>query len=976
MKSTNLKGKTIAIALILLLTMSSALAILPTIKAQTYSYTPTVGSNGLLNVPTFAGITASPDPVGVGQQISVIMLIELLPPSVGHEGSTVVYGGWPGYMLSITDPNGTVTTLGPYESDVSGTYQVEYTPDTTGTYTFQFTFPGYINDNGTRYGQASYGNYSANFLASTSPLVSLTVQQAPVTGYTEAPVPLPTQYWTSPINAQNRGWNSISGPWLQSGYNSTGTFNPYTYAPMSAHVLWTYDPNPATAGLVGGAYGSLSWGGTSGVTGTGYPEIGSRLSPIIMGGNMYFNSKVSVEAGLDAQTITTNGQGYTTGTNATNYVVSEFSCMNLQTGQILWTVPGSITYGQILNWRTQQQRMCIGYLWSMAAGAYKMYDAVNGQLLVQWFNQPAGTIVYGTGVNATIAPKVKLPSAISVLAGTVVNENPNPLGGGLVGQTITGGTGGGAMLVYLTGTSAVTNTTWLACWNSTLAINSYDGDVQVWNLLSSGAYPMATSTSINGPSRFPSITDQLNTPLNWENGIMWNYTIPTMYTTNANGNTAVATPSIVGADGQYIILSRGKNSARATGTENYEMEGFPLTDFSMVTHADLSYGANLCNQLPQTPAAFYSQTATPAWVTDLPLPAYDQTYPGSATLRSGGNIIYPDTTLLTVYDYSESTGQLLWSDQPFQNDFSMQSVSSGTVAYGMLYMNGYDGYMHAINATTGVQQWVSVTAFSGLEMPEIAYPASGAYVAGATMGSGVVFCSSSKAYETIPLYRGHSLWAYNATTGAQIWNISGEMAGVEIANGILTCYNGYDGITYAFGSGPTATTVTAPMTPVTAGTGMIIQGTVTDQTPGIAMGTPAISDTWMTPWMQYMYMDQPMPTSATGVPVSIDAVDPNGNFIHLGTATSDITGSYSYQWTPPDIPGKYTIIATFSADNSYYGSSGETAAVVGSPTTTVSPTPTPTSVADMYFVPAIAGLFVLIAIVAIVLALLMLRKHP
>ena len=110
---------------------------------------------------------------------------------------------------------------------------------------------------------------------------------------------------------------------------------------------------------------------------------------------------------------------------------------------------------------------------------------------------------------------------------------------------------------------------------------------------------------------------------------------------------------------------------------------------------------------------------------------------------------------------------------------------------------------------------------------------------------------------------------------------------------------------------------------------------MTDQTPGIAQGTPAISDAWMTPWMEYMYMDQPLPHNATGVPVSIDAVDPNGNFVHIGNATSDITGIYSFTWTPPDIPGNYTIVATFSADNSYYGSSGETAAIVGSPSTTV-----------------------------------------
>ena len=33
---------------------------------------------------------------------------------------------------------------------------------------------------------------------------------------------------------------------------------------------------------------------------------------------------------------------------------------------------------------------------------------------------------------------------------------------------------------------------------------------------------------------------------------------------------------------------------------------------------------------------------------------------------------------------------------------------------------------------------------------------------------------------------------------------------------------------------------------------------------------------------------------ATGVPVSIDAVDPNGNYIHLGDATSDASGRYHF----------------------------------------------------------------------------------
>ena len=57
-KPTTTKGKTIAIAFILLLTISAAAAALPHVanaQVNTYSYTPTQGANGLWNLQTFAG---------------------------------------------------------------------------------------------------------------------------------------------------------------------------------------------------------------------------------------------------------------------------------------------------------------------------------------------------------------------------------------------------------------------------------------------------------------------------------------------------------------------------------------------------------------------------------------------------------------------------------------------------------------------------------------------------------------------------------------------------------------------------------------------------------------------------------------------------------------------------------------------------------------------------------------------------------
>jgi hypothetical protein len=853
-------------------------------------------------------------------------------------------------MVTITTPNGTSTTLGPYETDVSGTYQVTYTPTTVGTYTFQMSFPGQtVNGTG-------YGNYFANFLPSTSPLVSLTVQQAPLTAFQEAPVPLPTQYWTQPINAQNRAWNAISGPWLISGYNSTGPYNPYTYPVLSPHVLWRQSTGPNEYGIVGGAFGSVPFGGTSGVTGTGYPEIAlnSRTTVIIIGGYMYYNSAPQVVQGL------TQGN-----TALQNQQVPYFTCQNLQTGQIIWTVSGQINYGQVLDWRSQQQRIVCPYLWYISSGEYQMYDAVNGALLAQWTNLPVGTKTYQavaplspTAINSLVAgmtnpvygPIITLTSPVTVLSGTVMNEPPNPI---VVGQNIGGASGGGALLVYLTGHATGSATGWLACWNSTLALNSINGDPTVWNYWSSGTYNIPTIQQQLGTSN-PPVT---GVPLNWQNGIMWNYTLPAYTAPNVAGVVSPVYPSIVGVDENYVVMSTGKTSANATGTEFYGMMAFSQSQFRYLT---------------------FGQTATAAWTDNIQLPAYDQTYPGSATLRSDGNIIYEDNSVLQIWDFSESTGALLWTSSPFNNDFEFQDITGTcTVANGMLYYPGYDGYIHALNTTTGVQVWDSITRAGALEMPEPAYPASAAIIAGPTLATSVLYSSTTKAYETQPYYRGHSLFAYNAATGAQLWNISGQFTAIQTADGILVGFNNYDGYYYAFGPGQTATTVTAPLTEVTAGSNLIIQGTVTDQTSGTLKGTPAIADVWMGQWMAYELMDQPLPTQATGVNVVLTAIDPNNNVISIGNATSDLSGMFSYHWSPPNVPGKYTIIATFNADNSYYGSCAETAAYVTSPATTATaPTATPTSVADMYFVPAIAGLFVLIIIVAIVLALLMLRKRP
>jgi hypothetical protein len=95
-------------------------------------------------------------------------------------------------------------------------------------------------------------------------------------------------------------------------------------------------------------------------------------------------------------------------------------------------------------------------------------------------------------------------------------------------------------------------------------------------------------------------------------------------------------------------------------------------------------------------------------------------------------------------------------------------------------------------------------------------------------------------------------------------------------------------------------------------------------------------------------MQFPRPTEAVGVPVTIDVIDENGNYRNIGTATSDSSGFFSYQWTP-DIPGKYTVIATFAGSESYYASFAETVfGVDEAPQPTPAPTPTPAPMTDTY----------------------------
>ncbi len=184
---------------------------------------------------------------------------------------------------------------------------------------------------------------------------------------------------------------------------------------------------------------------------------------------------------------------------------------------------------------------------------------------------------------------------------------------------------------------------------------------------------------------------------------------------------------------------------------------------------------------------------------------------------------------------------------------------------------------------------------------------------------------------------------------------------------------------YVFGKGQSETTLSAPQTAATAGQGIILTGTVLDQSPA-QPGTACVSTSSMATWMQYLHMQQPLTglwgnETITGVPVSLDAVDPNGNFVHIATVTTDgTTGTYGYTWTPTNA-GDYKVMATFTGDDSYGSSWATNYASVSAPTATPAPTATATIASNLatttdlmtYMVVGIIAIIIAIAIVGLVL---------
>jgi hypothetical protein len=260
-------------------------------------------------IPTWVYAIVSPNPVGVGQEFTMVIYNPQLPYQ-SSEGNDIRYK----YHVDITKPDGTVERLpssGSLTSDSTGTTYTKYTPDSVGNYSVMVVFEELY----WRWSTSGAGrDYYGVTLLSSNRTYSVTVQQDPVTPNAVINYPLPTEYWSRPIESQNTAWGAVSSNWLNNAkdrdYGSTDNrVQTEGSAPNSGHILWTKPTED------GGMVGGDDYFSTAGETFNAGHQYQTRFSDrqIIMHGRLYYQEPIAWA-----------GSG------------GDWVCVDLKTGQEIW----------------------------------------------------------------------------------------------------------------------------------------------------------------------------------------------------------------------------------------------------------------------------------------------------------------------------------------------------------------------------------------------------------------------------------------------------------------------------------------------------------------------------------------------------------------------------------------------------------------------------------------------------------------
>ena len=359
MNTDKSKSQISAFALITLLAVSAFAVALPAVTAQQE-----------IRVNPWPFCNTIPNPQQVNQPVLIHLGSEWPTPSLAY--------AWEDLMVEVTWPNGEVDMLGPYNTDSTGGTGGTFTPTAVGTYYLRTYFPEQINPDVPSGFFEATAPPGAIMEESWSPVVTLVVQEEPITYFPEPS--LPDEYWVRPVDAQAWSWSSISGNWLGDQVSMDASPPAQTlyadynaYAPETGHVLWA---KPITmGGLAGGQMGYQGF------------DQGDAYEPkwtgsVIIGGKVFYN-----------QFETTGG------TNLEQRVVA----VDLHTGEELWnkvlTTPDgdvvTLSFGQVFYWDSYNQHGVFDFLWATSGSSWHAYDPISGRWVYTMEGVPSGTRVYG-----------------------------------------------------------------------------------------------------------------------------------------------------------------------------------------------------------------------------------------------------------------------------------------------------------------------------------------------------------------------------------------------------------------------------------------------------------------------------------------------------------------------------------------------------------------------------------------------------
>jgi outer membrane protein assembly factor BamB len=791
-ENLKLKSKISIVTLTLILTISAVLTTLPSAAAQEQSK------------DTVCYLGAMPNPVGVNQPVLLHVGITdyLSSTEMGFEGLTV----------SVIDPEGIETSIGPIRTDATGGTGYLFTPKKAGKHILQAHFPTQTILVTPFFWGAPY---NLTFLASDSEIVELEVLSEPIDYYPGHS--LPSEYWDRPIDAQLREWSAVSGSWPTIPENMYAQYND---GPETAHILWT---KPfTTGGLAGGELGGLSfeigdayegkWSGSSGA-------YSWHSTSIILVGKLIY------KAG---------------GSSSIRPVV--YHCVDLHTGEELWTKTfldnRTIAFGQTFYWEGFNMHGAFAYLWVTVSNTWYAFDAFTGDWRFTLENVPSGTRVYDELNHIYIVS---------------VNQNG-----------------------------------WMGVWDMTASCLG----------------------------------------------------VATGYGAGSWGNTV--TGKTIDADEYPEAWTNVTIQTGLTGVQR-AWYGDRVIGGSVSQEEVTLWGLNLnSTEGPIGKELFDNTWQAPDYWTEMNL---------TVSGFQGGFFVWSQKDKVAIlwlketrehYAFSLETGEKIWGPTPRQHylDAMEDSIAeSRTIAYGKFYSASVGGILYCYDVSNGTLLWTYEATDPYSEM----LWSNNWWIKPLFVTDGKIYVAHLEHSPVDPRPRGAPFVCVDAETGDEIWRIDGAFRQTRwggraiIGDSIIATQNTYDQRVYAIGKGPSATTVTVSPKVVAQGSSILIEGTVMDVSPGTedAMlrmrfpnGVPAISDESMSEWMKYVYMQFGIPADPTGVEVVFNAVDSDGTWLDVDRTTTDMSGAFSYAWTPP-AEGKYTIVATFMGSGGYYASYAQTAVEVG-----------------------------------------------